>query len=176
MALYNDPVCLSAVSKDAKGELKVTKQQRQTCKKPKCQTLKVRYRLRLRIKSHKPCDKNKRLDGSLEARLVVATDKDGHGRGIHDGRFLWLGAGATKVSGRMQGTTNNGTHRNPLMKCERCDARGHMEGVLNGRIIGGPLKGCRVTASYMINYDPGKAGQNTSAVGTIEGVVICKCK
>ena len=80
------------------------------------------------------------------------------------------------IRGRMKGITNAGTHRKPLDACEQCDQRGHMEGRLDGKIVRGKLKGCRISASYVINYDPGAAGQDTSVIGTIEGVAICPCK
>jgi hypothetical protein len=51
-----------------------------------------------------------------------------------------------------------------------------MEGQLEGRLVNGRYKGCRVRASYVVNYDPGVAGQDTGVWGTIEGVTVCRCK
>ncbi len=51
-----------------------------------------------------------------------------------------------------------------------------MEGQLEGKIVDGRHKGCRVRASYVINYDPGVQGQDTGVWGTLEGVVVCRCK
>ena len=176
MAFYPDKLCLTPVSKDTKGELKVRKQKRDKCKKPLCATLKVRYRLNLKLYSHQQCDKIPRLDGTFRANLDMATQTDGHGRGFHEGLFKWASSGGN-VEGRMRGTTNAGTHRRPpLDDCEPCNVRGHMEGQLEGRIVNGPHKGCRVRASYVINYDPGVQGQDTGVWGTLEGVVVCPCK
>ena len=176
MAFYRDRYCLVPVSKDTKGELKVRRQKRYRCKKPRCVTLKVGYRLRLTLSSHQRCDKVPRLDGAFRANLNLATQTDGHGRGFHEGRFKWASNAGTVV-GRMRGTTNAGTHRGPLLdNCEACNVQGHLEGQLEGRIADGRLKGCLVRASYVINYDPGLRGQDTGVWGTLEGVVVCPCK
>lgn len=135
MAVYQDKVCLVPVSKDTKGELKVRKEKREKCKKPPCITLKVRYRLNLKLSSHRQCDKVPRLNGSFRANLDMATQTDGHGRGFHEGRFQWASAGGN-IEGRMRGITNAGTHRRPpLDDCEPCNVRGHMEGQLEGKIL-----------------------------------------
>ncbi len=176
MAIYKDRYCLTPTSKNTTGELKVVKQKRTKCRKPRCATLKVRYRLGLRLSTHQQCDKVPDLDGSLRARLDMATQTDGHGRGFHEGRFQW-NSNAGNIEGRMRGITNAGTHRlPPLSDCDLCNERGHMEGQLLGRFVTGPNKGCRVRASYVINYDPGVGGQDTGVWGTLEGVVVCRCK
>ena len=176
MALYNDRYCLTPVSKNAKGALTVRTQKRDKCKKPPCVTLKVRYRLDMKLSSHKPCDRMPALDGKFQAKLDVATRTDGRGRGIHEGTFQWASK-AGNISGAMRGTTNAGTHRKPpLPGCEPCNPKGHMEGVLEGRIVSGRYKGCRIRASYAMNYDAGRAGQNTAMVATLEGAVIRPCK
>lgn len=176
MNVYKDSYCLTPVSKNAKGALKVVKQKRDACKKPRCATLKVNYRLELKLLSHKPCDKLKKLDGKLRANISMATLSDGRGRGFHEGRYTWKSPAGT-VTGSMRGTTNDGTHRRPpLPNCEPCNKKGHMEGVMWGKFVDGARKGCEFRASYAINYDPGTKGQNTAAQGTIEGVSICPCK
>jgi len=175
MARFKDKFCLTPVSKDVKGDLKVRKQARQKCKKPRCATLKARYRLDLELVSHKPCDKVPKLDGRFRANLAMATQNDGHGRGLHRGRFRWASAFGN-VQGRMRGITNAGTHRPPVGDCEPCNISGHMEGQLVGRIVSGRYKGCYIRASYVINYDPGTQAQDTGVWGTIEGVLICRCK
>ena len=176
MANFKDKFCLTPGSKDTKGELKVVKQKRTKCKRSRCITLKVRYRLGLRLFSHQQCDKIPDLDGSLRASLEMATQADGHGRGFHEGRFQWTSS-MGNIDGRMRGITNAGTHRRPpLSDCESCNERGHMEGQLLGRFVTGSNKGCRVRASYVINYDPGVQGQDTGVWGTLEGVVVCPCK
>lgn len=171
--------CLVPVSMDTKGELKVRKQESKTCG-PGCITLKVRYRLGLAMTSNNTNECNNISDqpGELRANLNMATKNDGHGRGFHEGRFRWA-TSAGNVVGRMRGITNAGTHRRPpddtpIDDCELCNVQGHMEGQLEGRIVDGPHKGCRVRASYVINYDPGVAGQDTGVWGTLESVFACK--
>lgn len=176
MALYKDKFCLVPVSKNAKGALKVRAQKKDKCRKPRCTTLKVRYRLDMKLMSHRPCDKMPGLDGKFQANLDVATRTDGRGRGVHDGTFKWASR-AGDITGRMRGTTNAGTHRKPpLGRCEPCNVKGRMQGVLDGRIVSGRYKGCRIRASYAMRYDPGRAGQNTAMVATLEGAVLCPCK
>ena len=172
MNFFERNFCLTPLSKDAKGELKVKKQDRSKCEKPGCETLKVAYELNLEVFTHKDCDKVPNLDGKFSARLQMATNQDGHGRGMHRGRYRWLSNNGDLIEGRMRGITNAGTHRD----CEKCDRRGHMEGVLGGKIVEGKHKGCRVRASYVINYDPGTQGQDTAVSGAIEGVVVCMCE
>ena len=72
--------------------------------------------------------------------------------------------------------TNAGTHRPPLMQCERCEEPGHMEGCLEAVVIEGQHKGCRLVATYAIRFDAGAAPQNTAFRGTVEGVLICDCR
>jgi len=60
------------------------------------------------------------------------------------------------VEGLMAGITNAGTHRKPLRDCETCDSKGHMEGIISGRVTEGnrSLKSeCRVLGSYVIKFD-----------------------
>ena len=133
--------------------------------------LKVSYQLKLKLSSH-DCDKLPGLNGRLSARLRMATDNDGHGRGFHFAKYRWETQSGHVIEGRMRGITNAGTHRD----CERCDRRGHMSGVLGGKIVEGEHKGCRVRASYVINYDPGVKGQDTAVTAAVEGVTVCRCK
>ncbi|HEY8505326.1 MAG TPA: hypothetical protein VIL46_12140 [Gemmataceae bacterium] len=175
---FEEKVCLAAVSKNLKGDLSDRKREEQKCQKPECVTLKILYRLRVEVRGQRPCDtpeSQKLLDGRLEAELVAAFDKDGTGRGTHAGNFKWGGAGST-VAGRMSGVTNAGTHRDPLMECERCDARGHMEGELEGVVVDGAHKGCRVTGTYVIQFDPSKGGTGSAVQGTLEANLICPCR
>ncbi len=171
MSIFERKVCLRELSKNGKGEIKVKKQQRQRCKDSKCITLKALYALGMDVVGHK-CDKLPGLDGKFQARLRVATKNDGHGRGFHIARYKWKTRSGEVIVGRMRGITNAGSHR----ECEKCDVRGHMEGVLNGRIIEGKRKGCRVRASYVLQYDPGQAAQNTAVQVALEGVMVCRCK
>lgn len=38
------------------------------------------------------------------------------------------------IDGKLDGTTNLGSHRKPVEDCEDCNRKGHMEGYLRGRI------------------------------------------
>ena len=172
MKFFDRKICLRALSKNAKGEIKVKKQKRLKCKESKCATLKALYALRMKVVSHKPCDKLPGLDGRFEARLRVATKDDGHGRGFHMAKYRWETRSGEVIVGRMRGITNASSQRD----CQKCDVRGHMEGVLGGKIVEGKRKGCRVRASYVIKYDPGQAAQNTAIRVAIEGVMVCRCK
>lgn len=129
MNFFERKICLRQLSKDAKGELNVKKQDRQKCKQSRCVTLKALYELKIKIVSHKDCDKLPGLDGRFVARLRVATDNDGNGRGFHWAKYRWETRSGEVIVGRMRGITNAGSHR----KCEKCDVRGHMEGVLGGQ-------------------------------------------
>jgi hypothetical protein len=51
-----------------------------------------------------------------------------------------------------------------------------MEGCLEVVVIEGQSKGCRLVATYAIEFDPAVAPQNTGFRGTLEGVLICDCK
>ena len=155
MVSFESRVCLSAVSKDGvEGELKVERDEPQKCPERDCLTLKVVYELRLSLRSHRECDQHPELDGDLRATLVVATDKDGLGRGIHEGGFEWTSGGSV-IKGRMHGITNAGTHRAPVANCEPCDQKGHLEGTLESETIAdGDLAGCSITASYVLDYHP----------------------
>ena len=43
-------------------------------------------------------------------------------------------------------------------------------------LVEGDYKGCRVLATYVIDFDPGIQAQNTAVIGTLEGVLICLCE
>lgn len=174
---FKEPVCLWSVSKDFRGEFRVRQEDLQACREPGCRTLKGWFDFTLRLTTHRPCDSvlAMPLDGAIEGELVTAQIDDGHGRGHHVARLKWGGASSTLL-GRMGGITNAGTHRDPLMRCERCDARGHMEGRMDAVVVDGDHKGCRLVASYMIEFDPGHTVQSTAVAGTLDGVLICDCR
>ena len=174
---YKEPVCMCAVSKDLKGRFEVREQARHECKKPVCLTLSAFLTMDSKVTAHRPCDSVAcmRLDGDLSAELVFKYMDDGQHRGYHVGRAKWSSPGGTLV-GKMAGTTNAGTHREPLDKCERCDVRGHMEGRLDAVVTDGEHKGSRLLASYCIRFDPGMQAQSTAIIGTLEGVLIQACE
>jgi hypothetical protein len=171
---YKERICMQAVSKDLRGDFSVERQEEQTCKEPPCVTLKGWLTFKVDVTPHKPCDAVPAFDGQIKGELVFAYIKDGHGRGYHLGRFEWAGAGSM-LMGRMSGVTNAGTHRAPAQPCEPCDRRGHMEGRLDAVVVDGEYQGCRVLATYVIDFDPGSRVQSTAVHGTLEGVSICPC-
>jgi hypothetical protein len=175
--------CLSALSKDLTGDLKLGDSKAHQCHTPPCKTLKTVHVLKLKVVGHAPCDSApaKALDGALTVdRLVTVFDQDGQHRGFHAGDFTWSGAGGLQVTGRMSGVTNAGTHRLPAFKdCQKCDDRGVMEGRICGQIVSPnnpPLNGCQVMAAYRIRFDTSATGGTGAVSGTLEGVIICSCQ
>jgi hypothetical protein len=51
-----------------------------------------------------------------------------------------------------------------------------MEGRLDAVVVEGDHKGCRVLATYVINYDTSHQAQDTAVIGTLEGVLIRRCE
>jgi hypothetical protein len=178
--LWKQRVCLEAVSKNLRGDLRLLDRERQECG-DRCLTLKTDHMLKLEVSTHERCDSDvgRQLDGTLFVRRLITALADGRpeGRGLHTGAFRWVGAGVL-VEGRMSGMTNVGTHRAPpFAECQVCDERGYMEGRLCGRILRSGderLVGCTVTAAYRLRFDPGEAG-DSSVEGTLEGLVVCAC-
>jgi hypothetical protein len=178
-AILERALCVSALSKDLKGELILSRSMGQKCMDPECKTLKTVHSLRVKLEATR-CDSPlaKALDGSLSAKLITAFDTDGMHRGFHSGDFTWTGSSGVKVTGRMSGVTNVGSHRLPIKSCQKCSDLGIMEGRLCGQVIQAresKLKGCQVIADYRIKFDPSIKGGVGSVVGTIEGVIVCFC-
>jgi hypothetical protein len=172
--------CVTHVSKNLKGDLKLTSMKDQKCKEPKCQTRRVAHTLKV-IATRTVCDsdQSKFMDGDLTVRLSTAFDTDGMHRGFHSGDFTWTGVGGLTISGRMSGITNTGTHRRPIQDCQKCNDTGILEGRLCGEIVKGgdsKLKGCQVMAAYRIKFDPSEKGGSGAVVGTIDGVIVCFCQ
>jgi len=172
---YEEPICMQPVSKDLRGEFSVERQEKQECEKPYCVTLKGWLTFNVDVTPHDPCDVVPAFDGTIEGELVFAYINDGTGRGYHLGRFKWAGSASTLI-GRMSGVTNAGTHRAPAQDCEPCDRGGHMEGRLDAVVVDGEHQGCRVLATYVIEFDSGSKVQSTAVYGTLEGVSICPCE
>lgn len=174
---YKEPICMSRVSKDWHGEFKVAESNEQKCKDPRCLTIKGLIKFESKIQRHRPCDSIGAavLDGAMRGLIAFNYIEDGHRRGYHVGKLEWSGDGSRLV-GQMNGVTNAGTHRPPLTQCERCEEPGHMEGCLEAVVVDGQHKGCRLVATYAIEFDPGSAPQDTAFRGTIEGVLICDCR
>jgi len=174
---FEERICMWAVSKDLAGQFFVKEQDVQECESPRCTTLKALLHFEVQVTPHDPCDTraSRAFNGSIEGELVFAYIENGHGRGYHLGKFKWGGADST-LMGRMAGVTNAGTHRSPARSCEACDQGGHMEGRLDAVVVDGEFQGCRVLATYVIDFDAGLHAQDTSFVGTLEGVLIHPCQ
>ena len=175
-------VCLSALSKDLKGELRVMEAERQRCRRLDCVTLETVHQLDLEVVAH-DCDSEagNLLDGRLGSGQLVHKFQDGDGnrRGVHEGPFRWRGADVL-ATGTMKGVTNVGTHRRPAFDdCQRCDDRGVMEGMLLGRIVRAResrLLGCELRAAYRLRFDPSESGGSSGVQGTLEGAIVCDCR
>jgi hypothetical protein len=181
--LWEQRICLHPVSKNVRGDLRLLDRDLQTCEKEDCRTLKTDHVLKVEVSAHQPCDSAAAglLDGVLFVRRLVTAFADGSGenRGLHTGRFDWVGGGA-RVRGELSGMTNVGTHRQPVFDpCQECRAPGYMEGRLCGHIIktkDDRLRGCRVTASYRLLFDASEGAIDTGITGTIEGLIVCACE
>jgi hypothetical protein len=179
-AIFEKDFCVSPVSKDTKGDLKLGSSKEKKCSDPECRTLRTVHDLKVKI-TPTQCDSPpaRHLNGSLTAKLITAFDTDGNHRGFHSGDFTWTGVAGLTVKGRMSGVTNVGTHRDPIKACQKCGDRGIMEGKLCGEVVQAgdtKLKGCQVIAAYRIKFDPSVGAISTAVVGTIEGVLVCFCK
>lgn len=181
--LWRRTVCVDAISKNLRGELRLLDREREECEPLRCRTLKTDHMLLLdEVRSHEPCDTTvgRLLDGRLFVRrLVHALDGGtGEGRGPHTGDFRWVGDGVT-VEGNVAGMTNVGTHREPVFDaCQECHAPGSLEGRLCGRVVRARSKeliGCWVTAVYRMRFDSSEGFQTTGVEGTLEGVVLRPC-
>lgn len=175
-------ICLSAISKNAKGELGNPRAVQQKCAKPQCRTLKTVQTFKVEVSPNRPCDSPlaKALNGTFVVNRFVSAYEggDGNRRGIHTGDFEWHGAAAV-AKGRMSGVTNAGTHRQPVFDaCQRCDAHGFMEGRFCG-VVTEPrdpaLKDCSVQGTYRFRFDPGASGGHGAIQGTFEGSIVCTC-
>jgi hypothetical protein len=179
-AIFTKEFCVSAASKDLKGDLKLGSRKEHKCSQPACKTLRTAHALKVKVVSTR-CDSPaaRPLNGVLSVKLVTAFDTDGLHRGFHAGDFTLVGAGGLKVTGRMSGVTNEGSHRLPIRDCQECGDLGIMEGRLCGRVVNpgnSRLRGCQVIAAYRISFDQSFEGGSGAVVGTLEGVVICACK
>ena len=179
-AVFGKEFCLNALSKDLRGGLELGETREQKCEKPRCTTLRTMHKLTVEIEgTHCDSPLAKALNGKLEARLFTAFDTDGEHRGFHAGDFRWEGSGAVVVTGRMSGVTNEGTHRQPIGECQKCDDVGIFEGRLCGQVVETKyeeLKECQIVAAYRIRFDSSTKGGSGTVTGTLEGVIICPCR
>lgn len=179
-AIFEKEFCVSALSKDLKGDLKLGSTKEHKCSEPECKTLRTAHSLKVKVVATL-CDSPtaRPLNGTLTVKLITAFDTDGNHRGFHSGDFSWTGAGGLKVTGHMSGVTNEGSHRLPIKACQKCNDLGIMEGRLCGQVVeaaDSKLKGCQVIAAYRVRFDPSVKGGSGGVVGTIEGVIVCFCK
>ena len=183
--ILDHELCLSGLSKNLEGELRLLHHQRERCPKLECVTLKTEHFLALKVSSNEPCDSSqaKLLDGVIRVSDLAHAFEGGDGtrRGFHGGDFRWQGQGGLLVLGTLSGMTNVGTLREPVFEpaCERCDERGVMQGRLCGVIRRSPkdprLIGCQVFGVYRFAFEPSKEGGEGGIKGTLEGVIVCAC-
>jgi hypothetical protein len=176
-------ICLSALSKNLKGELRPLHHERERCAKLRCITLKTIHFVRCRVTTNKPCDSRsgQLLDGDLTIENLVSAFEGGDGtrRGIHQGEFVWKGRGLVAF-GTLSGITNAGTHRKPIFEpCQTCDAKGFMEGRFCGTIRQSDrpqLLGCQVIGTYRFEFKPTRTEGGQGGIrGTMEGEIVCPC-
>ncbi len=174
---FKEEVCMMPVSKNLNGRIEQIDKDLQKCRQPACETLKAMHAIQLDAKTNRPCDSvaARTLDGLLSGKLLFAFIEEGKNRGYHIAKFDWSGA-SSKLVGRMSGIANAGTHRPPLMQCVQCYEHGHMEGRLDAVVVDGDHKGCRLLATYAIEFDPSSGSTSTIVTGALEGVLICDCK
>ena len=181
--ILQQSVCLAAISKDLKGVFGPPHAAVHQCTQPACRTMKIQQVLKFDVPgAGSPCDSPlaRNLGGTLVIeRLITACNVDGTHRGFHAGDFVWSGVGGVTAHGRISGMTNEGTHRLPVFTdCQKCDARGVMEGRLCGAITAPnvpELNGAHVVAAYRIKFEPTANGPNGDTHATLEGVIISSC-
>jgi hypothetical protein len=181
--ILSSEVCVSSLSKDAHGETSLRSSSPHECKEARCVTLRTSAALKLVLTSNSPCDGllGQDLSGNLSVDvLATAYEKDGLGRGVHAGDFLWTTAKGVGIQGRMSGITNAGLVRaKPFApNVEKCIS----EGILVGRFCGQvtrtenpKLRGARIVATYRLKTTASPKGETGTVVGTVEGVVVTPC-
>ena len=180
--LYETKVCLSAVSKDVRGDLRLLEDRPEECPEEDCRTLKTIHLLYLEaVPGTGDCDSlGDTLNGRLYTKDLIHafTNADSTQRGVHAGTFQWVGQGA-RATGSLSGISNAGTHRaEPFDPCQRCHEPGWMEGRLCGSIeqaTNQRLVGCQLIGSYRLRLEGGFADPSAAVRGTVEGLVICDC-
>jgi hypothetical protein len=183
--VYEKNVCLHAISKDVKGDLRLLERKDDECERDRCRTLKTIHLLYLNVGSSGPeqgCDSEVAagLNRSFYVRDLTHafTDGDPNGRGFHAGNFTWTGT-SIAATGRVSGITNAGTHRkDPFEPCQHCHAPGWMEGRFCGvinRAVDRHLVGCQVIGTYRLRLEPPAFEPGGDVIGTLEGLIVCAC-
>jgi hypothetical protein len=181
--ILSSEVCVSSLSKDALGQTDLRSSNSRDCRDVRCLTLRTSAILRLALTSNAPCDDSlaQDLSGNLTIEtFATAYAKDGLGRGVHAGDFVWTTAAGTVLQGRMSGITNAGLVRaKPFApNIEKCISEGILVGRLCGQVTktqSSKLKEARVVATYRLQTTAAAKGENGKVVGTVEGVVITLC-
>jgi hypothetical protein len=181
--ILDSETCVASLSKDAHGQIDLRSSTSRDCKEPRCVTLRTAGVLRLALTSNPPCDGllAQTLWGTLSVdAFATAYEKDGMGRGVHAGDFVWTTPTGIELHGRMSGITNAGLVRaKPFVpNIEKCVSEGILVGRLCGQVTktqNAKLKGARVVATYRLKADGTAKGENGHVVGTVEGVVVTPC-
>lgn len=183
-ALFRDPFCLHAISKNITGSVRVAERARRECAGDRCETLRTSGALAGKLTSNAPCDSRvaKPLRGSIRVDdLVCAFEADATRRGIHAGTFEWQAGSGTMIKGEISGTVNAGILRGKPFEpgCEKCLAPRVLIGRLCGRVAStesAALRGASVMAVYRFLVVRGTAtGLAGSFKGTLEGAILPPC-
>jgi hypothetical protein len=150
--IESELMCLYAVSKDFRGELRLEESEIEECEQRRCKTLKTRHLLRLEVASHRECDSEEAgvFGGVLQSKDLASAFVDGSGdnRGFHGATFLWRDPqSGVYITGTLSGMTNAGVHRG----------------------------GCNIIGVYLLRFDANAKGGDGAVQGTFEGVIVCPC-
>ena len=182
--IRDERMCVYPVSKNARGQLRVTDAERQECAERKCITLKTVHLLELDVRSNRACDAREAgvFNGTLISRDLASAFARGDGklRGFHGGHFRVEQGVNVLVTGDLSGVTNAGTHRKPFdPACQDCNAPGFLEGRFCGVIRRARQKAfvdCSVIGIYKLQLaDAGDGGGEGPVQGVMEGVIVCGC-
>jgi hypothetical protein len=181
--ILSSQTCVSSLSKDAHGETELRSSASRECKETKCITLRTNALLKVSLTSNAPCDGliSQEVSGSLSVdALATAYEKDGLGRGVHAGDFVWTAVKGVELRGRLSGITNAGLVRaKPFTpNVEKCVSEGILVGRLCGQVTkteNPKLRGARVVATYRLKTTATAKGETGKVIGTVEGVVVTPC-
>ena len=176
-------ICLSALSKNLKGELKPLHHALKRCAKLKCRTLKTIHFLELNVATNAPCDS---APGKLFNRELHRPQPDHRLRERRrDAPRHPRGRLPMEGQGSRRGRDDFGDH-------QRGDApRAHLQAVPDLRregLDGGPLlrddppvsatgsPRLSVIGTYRFHFDPTKTDGGRGGIsGTLEGEIVCAC-
>ena len=113
------------------------------------------------------CDELPRVfDGKMSCHWDVTLRADDKAFGTHRGSFRWEDTLGNVIEGDMHGTVGCGTHRRPGVHagtttsedCEDCRVPYHVEGLMIGHVVSGPML-----------HEYGSAVINATYAGTLRG-------